>query len=431
MNQTFKLLLIFLILLIPYAKTEIRIEITKGVKNAQPIAIVPFEWIGTDNLPENIEQIIISDLRNSGKFNPFDKINLPQKPTTASEIIPNIWSGLGINAIVIGQIEPAADDQYIINYQLIDMVNFPGRVLIQNQLKVEEKWLRYAAHSISDEVFEKLTGIRGAFNTRISYVVKTNNWKFPYELRVSDYDGYNQFTIHRSPEPLMSPAWSADGKQLAYVTFERGSSSLVIQTLETGEVRQISSFPRHNGAPTFSPDGKKLAFALSKTGSLNLYVMDLESGKIRQITNDRSNNTEPNWMPDSKTLVYTSDQSGYPQIYKLNINSGIPKRITWIGNQNQDPSVSYDGKFMVMVNSNDGKQHIAKQNLVTDNDIEYLTDTFLDETPSIAPNGIMIIYISSKELGTVLQLISTNGRFKTYIPTSNGQVKFPAWSPYL
>nr|CBA73795.1 TolB protein [Arsenophonus nasoniae] len=355
---------------------------------------------------------------------------MPQQPTTASEVTPNVWTALGINAVVVGQVQPAADGQYIISYQLVDVVNSPGAVLTQNQLKVAAKWLRYAAHTISDEVFAKLTGIRGAFRTRIAYVVKTNGGKFPYELRVSDYDGYNQFTVHRSPEPLMSPAWSADGEKLAYVTFESGSSALVIQTLATGEVRQIASFPRHNGAPTFSPDGTKLAFVLSKSGSLNLYVMDLASGQTRQITDGRSNNTEPNWMPDNQTLIYTSDQAGRPQIYKLNINGGVPERITWEGKQNQDASVSPDGKFMVMVNSSDGKQHIAKQDLATGN-VEYLTDTFLDETPSIAPNGTMVIYSSSQGLGTVLQLVSTDGRFKARLPATDGQVKFPAWSPYL
>ncbi|WP_063657026.1 Tol-Pal system beta propeller repeat protein TolB [Candidatus Arsenophonus triatominarum] len=430
MKQAFKLLLGFLILWAACAQAEIRIEITQGINTAQPIAIVPFKWTGTGTLPDDVGQIVAADLRNSGKFNPIDPSHMPQQPTTASEITPNVWTALGINAVVVGQVQPAADGQYIISYQLVDMVNSPGAVLTQNQLKVAAKWLRYAAHTISDEVFAKLTGIRGAFRTRIAYVVKTNGGKFPYELRVSDYDGYNQFTVHRSPEPLMSPAWSADGEKLAYVTFESGSSALVMQTLATGEVRQIAAFPRHNGAPTFSPDGSKLAFALSKSGSLNLYVMDLASGQTRQITDGRGNNTEPNWMPDSQTLIYTSDQAGRPQIYKLNINGGVPERITWEGNQNQDPSVSPDGKFMVMVNSSNGKQHIAKQDLATGN-VEYLTDTFLDETPSIAPNGTMVIYSASQGLGTVLHLVSTDGRFKARLLATDGKVKFPAWSPYL
>ncbi|MGP1958850.1 MAG: Tol-Pal system beta propeller repeat protein TolB [Arsenophonus sp. NC-CH8-MAG3] len=432
MKQAFKLLLAFLILLaLSSAQAEIRIKITQGVNTAPPIAIVPFKWIGTATLAEDLGRIVAADLHNSGKFNPIDPSHMLQQPSTASEVTANFWTASGINAVVVGQIQPAADGQYIINYQLVDVVNSPGVVLTQNQLKVASKWLRYAAHTISDEVFAKLTGIRGAFRTRIAYVVKTNDEKIPYELRVSDYDGYNQFTVHRSTEPLMSPAWSADGEKIAYVTFESNSSALVMQTLATGEVRQITAFPRHNGAPTFSPNGRKLAFALSKSGSLNLYVMDLVSGQTQQITNDRSNNTEPSWMPDSQTLIYTSDQAGNPQIYKLNINAGsVPERITWERNQNQNPSVSSDGKFMVMVNSSNGKQQIVKQDLATGN-VEYLTDTFLDETPSIAPNGTMVIYTTSQGGDTALQLVSTDGRFKARLPATDGKVKFPAWSPYL
>ncbi|MGP1957662.1 MAG: Tol-Pal system beta propeller repeat protein TolB [Arsenophonus sp. ER-QC15-MAG3] len=431
MKYIIKLLLCFIIIWIGNAHAEIRIEITKGVNTAQPIGIVPFKWNGTDPLPYNIEQIITADLQNSGKFNPIDHNHIPQQPTIASEVISNSWIALGINSIVIGYVQPVSDSQYIIDYQLIDVVNSPCIVLIKNQLKISRKWLRYAAHTISNEVFEKLTGIRGAFNTRISYVLKVNDIKFPYELRVSDYDGYNQFIIHRSKEPLMSPAWSADGEKIAYVTFESGSSSLVIKTLVTGEVSTVTSFPCHNGAPTFSPDGTKLAFVLSRTGSLNLYVKDLKNGKINQITYGRNNNTEPNWMPDSQTLIYTSDETGRPQIYKLNINIGVPERITWVINQNQDPSVSHDGKFMVMVNSYNGKQRIVKQDLQKANEIEYLTDTFLDETPSISPNNTMIIYSSSQGFRTVLQLVSTDGHFKACISAANGQIRFPAWSPYL
>lgn len=430
MKQAFRVALSFLLLFVAVAHAEVRIEITQGVNTARPIGVVPFKWNGPGAAPEDIGGIIAADLRNSGKFNPLDRARLPQQPTTAAEVQSTAWTALGIDAVVVGQVQPGADGSYLVSYQLVDTSGNPGAILAQNQYKVTKQWLRYAAHTASDETFEKLTGIKGAFRTRIAYVVQTNGGQFPYELRVSDYDGYNQFTVHRSPEPLMSPAWSKDGSKLAYVTFESGKSALVVQTLATGAIKQVAAFPRHNGAPAFSPDGTKLAFALSKTGSLNLYVMDLASGQITQLTDGRYNSTEPTWFPDSQSLAYTSDQAGRPQIYKISVNGGTPQRLTWEGSQNQDADVSSDGKSMVMISTNGGAQHVARQDLET-GAVQQLTDSFLDETPSLAPNGTMVIYSSTQGMGSVLQLVSTDGRFKARLPATDGQVKFPAWSPYL
>nr|WP_141673749.1 Tol-Pal system beta propeller repeat protein TolB [Gilliamella apicola] len=420
----------FILFFTTMANSEVRIIITDGVSSAKPIAVAPFKWTGGGEAPQIIEDIIASDLRNSGKFNPIDVNQMPQKPTTASEITPAVWNNLGVSAVVVGSIQPDASGKYLINYQLVDIVNRPGAVLSQNQFSIEKRWVRYAAHTASDEIFESLTGIKGAFRTRIAYVVKTTKGPFSHELRVSDYDGYDQITVHRSKEPLMSPTWSPDGKKIAYVTFEGGHSSLVLKTLNSGAVQTIASFPQHNGAPAFSPDGSKLAFALSKSGSLNLYMMDLSSKKITQITSSRSNDTEPSWMPDNQTIVYTSDQAGRPQLYSININTGQSQRITWDNTQNQNARVSPDGSFIAMISTNNGEQHITRYDMDTKT-YQRLTDTFLDETPSIAPNGTMIIYSSSQGLGTILNLVSTDGNFKARLPATDGQVKFPAWSPYL
>lgn len=412
------------------ANSEVRIIITDGVSSAKPIAVAPFKWTGGGEPPQAIEEIIASDLRNSGKFNPIDVNQMPQKPTTASEVTPTVWNKVGVSAVVVGSIQPDASGKYLINYQLVDTVNRPGTVLAQNQFSIEKRWVRYAAHTASDEIFESLTGIKGAFRTRIAYVVKMTKGPFSHELRVSDYDGYDQITVHRSKEPLMSPTWSPDGKKIAYVTFEGGHSSLVLKTLDSGAVQTIASFPQHNGAPAFSPDGSKLAFALSKGGSLNLYMMTLSNKQITQITSSRSNNTEPSWMPDNQTIVYTSDQAGRPQLYSININTGESQRVTWDNTQNQNARVSPDGSFIAMISSNNGEQHITRYDMDTKT-YQRLTDTFLDETPSIAPNGTMIIYSSSQGLGTILNLVSTDGNFKARLPATDGQVKFPAWSPYL
>jgi len=431
MKQALRVTLGFFILLwAAMLHAEVRIEITQGVNTARPIGVVPFKWAGAGAAPEDVGGIVAADLRNSGKFNPLDRSRLPQQPASAQEVQPAAWSALGIDAVVVGQVASNPDGSYQVSYQLVDTGGAPGTVLAQNSYKVTKQWLRYAAHTASDETFQKLTGIKGAFRTRIAYVVQTNGGQFPYELRVADYDGYNQFVVHRSPQPLMSPAWSPDGSKVAYVTFESGKSALVVQTLSNGAIRQVASYPRHNGAPAFSPDGSKLAFALSKTGSLNLYVMDLASGQTRQVTDGRYNSTEPTWFPDSQTLAYTSDQAGAPQIYKVGLNGGTPQRITWEGGQNPDADVATDGQSMVMISTSGGAQHVAKQDLET-GAVQTLTDTFLAETPSLAPNGTMVIYSSTQGMGSVLQLVSTDGRFKARLPATDGQVKFPAWSPYL
>ncbi|MGP4123302.1 MAG: Tol-Pal system beta propeller repeat protein TolB [Sodalis sp. (in: enterobacteria)] len=430
MKQALQATLGLLVLWASVLYSEVHIEITQGVDSARRIGVVPFKWAGEGAVPEDISGIIAADLRNSGKFNPQDTSDLPQQPATASEVIVAAWTTMGIDAVIVGQVQPSADGSYMIAYQLVDISGNPGAILAQNQFKAPRKWLRWSAHAVSDESFEKLTGIKGAFRTRIAYVVQSNGGQFPYELRVADYDGYNEMPVRRSPQPIMSPAWSTDGRKLAYVTFESGRSALVIQTLDSGAVRQVASFTQHNGAPAFSPDGSKLAFALSKTGSLNLYIMDLRSGQIHQVTNSRSNNTEPTWLPDSQTLAYTSDQGGRPQVYKININGGMPQRLSWESSQNQNADASSDGKFLAIVSSNNGTQHIAKLDLAT-GAIQVLTDTLLDETPSVAPNGTMVIYSASTGHGSALQLVSTDGRFKAHLPVTDGQVKFPAWSPYL
>ncbi|UDG79747.1 Tol-Pal system beta propeller repeat protein TolB [Candidatus Steffania adelgidicola] len=431
MNQVFRLSLGIFLSWAYVSYAGVSIQINQEAYSAQPIGVVPFKWGGSGAPPQDIAGIIAADLRNSGKFKPLDKSHLPQYPTTASEVTPLAWSGIGINAVVVGKIWPSADDSYVLSYQLVDTFHNPGIVLSENQFKVSGKWLRYATHGVSDETFEKLIGIQGAFRTRIAYVVHTSSSMYPYELRVSDYDGWNQIPVHRSPRLLMSPAWSPDASKLAYVTFESGHSALVIQTLDSTAIRQVASFPQHNGAPAFSPDGSKLAFVLSKTGSLNLYIMDLLSNQISALTDSRSNNTEPTWFPDSQTLAYTSDQGGSPQIYKININVGVPQRLSWTGTHNQNANVSADGKFLVMVSRNNSIQHIAKLNLITGT-VQVLTDTFMDDTPSIAPNGSMIIY-SATQKGTtcILHLVSANGDFKAHFPVIHESVKFPAWSPYL
>lgn len=431
LKTKYQFILIHLLFLVSLTcQAEVKILITEGVNNAKPIAVLPFKWFGIEDQPQDIGGIIADDLQNSGKFNPVRRDELPEFPESVSQIHFEKWRALGVDSLIMGTIQQGNADNYIIHFQLIDTVNNPGDVLAENRYQVSKRWLRYAAHTASDKIFETLTGIKGDFRTRIAYIVKTNKAQFSEELRIADYDGYNQVTVHRSTQPLMSPAWSPDGKKLAYVTFETGHSTLLLKNLVTGDVETIASFPQHNGAPAFSHDGKKLAFASSQTGSLKLYLMDLSSKKITQLTYGRSNDTEPAWMADDKSLVYTSDQDGRPQLFTIDISTGFSKRLTWQGLQNQDASVSSDGRFVTMITTTPEGQFINRYDLATQS-YQMLTHTFLDETPSISPNNTMIIYSSTRGLGTILNLVSADGRFKARLPATDGQVKFPAWSPYL
>lgn len=404
------------------SQAEVRIVIDEVMDSARPIAVVPFKWNGPGVAPADIAEIISADLRNSGKFNPLAVNKMPQQPTAASEVNPEAWSALGIEAVIVGQITPA-NGGYNIAYQLVDTLGAPGSVLSQNQYAVIQKWLRYGAHTVSDEAFEKLTGIRGAFRTRIAYVVQKNGGTKPYEVRVADYDGFNQFIISQSSQPFMSPTWSPDGKKLAYVTFENKKAQIVLQDIGSGSRRVVASFSGHNGAPAFSPDGSRLAFASSKDGVLNIYVMNLESGQVSQLTSGSGNNTEPSWSPDGQMIVFTSDRAGSPQVYRMSASGG---GVSLIGGRGSG-QISADGNTLVMI---DASNNIVKRDLVSGSS-EVLSSTFLDESPSISPNGIMIIYSSTQGLGKVLQLVSTDGRFKARLPGNDGQVKFPAWSPYL
>jgi TolB protein len=430
-NNLIRIALLGLVMLVGSVQAADPLVISQGADRATPIAVVPFGWQGGSVLPEDMSQIIGNDLRNSGYFEPIPRQNMISLPTQASEVIYRDWKALGAQYVLVGNIVPNGG-RLQIQYALFN-VSTEQQVMTGNVGGGTDQ-LRDMAHHIADQSFEKLTGVKGAFSTRLLYVTAermgTNNTR--YTLQRSDYDGARAVTLLQSREPILSPSFAPDGRRIAYVSFEQRRPRIFVQHIDTGRREQITNFEGLNGAPAWSPDGNRLAFVLSRDGNPEIYVMDMGSRQMRRITNHYAIDTEPFWGKDGQTLYFTSDRAGRPQIYKTNINSGAVERVTFVGNYNANPKLSADEKTLVMIHRQDGFTvfKVAAQDLET-NRLRILSDTSLDESPTVAPNGTMLIYATRQQGRGVLMLASTNGRVRLPLPTAQGEVREPSWSPYL
>lgn len=411
------------------SSADLFIEITGGVPNAVPVAIVPFSIDA--NVPEDVASIIAADLARSGQFNPLNPNDMLSRPHTAVEVFYRDWNILDVEYLVVGKVRSSTKPGiYEVEFELIDVDK--RAVMTHLVYNVTVNQFRHVAHSISDEVYSRLTGIRGAFSTRILYV--TVNRKVPeksrFQLQYADSDGHNAITVFRSSEPIMSPSWSPDGQKIAYVSFEGGRPAIYSQHLATGRRERITSFRGINGAPDWSPDGSKLAFVLSRDGNPEIYVLSMKTRKLTRITKHYAIDTEPRWTPDGKSLIFTSSRGGSPQIYRVDLATRKAKRLTFVGGYNARGAITPDGRHLIMVHRQEGKFHIAVQDLERET-FSVVTKTDLDESPSVAPNGSMLIYATLYKGEGVLAAVSIDGRVKFRLPSKEGEVREPVWSPYF
>jgi TolB protein len=407
------------------AMARLTIEITSGMDNPTPIAIVPFA--GSLGLSEDIQEIVSADLLRSGFFRPVPKTDMLSMPKSEAEVFYRDWRMLGASYLVVGQMT-RQEGRYQLQFELYDVLS--QRKVFQKQVAGTDSQLRDIAHAVSDAVYEAITGIRGAFGTKVIYV---EDLRSPgpgrYRLVYADADGARDRVLFSSSEPLLSPAWSNDLKHVAYVSFETSRPAIFIQELATGKRTQMTNFQGLNGAPAWSPDNKSLALVLSKDGNPEIYTLEIATRKLTRVTNHFAIDTEPNWSADGRSLIFTSNRGGSPQIYQVSLATGRVERLTFEGDYNARSRLSPDGKTLIMIHRRDGVFHIASQDIKTGN-MRILTETWLDESPSIAPNGAMLLYATQHQNKGVLAAVSMDAGVRFRLPSKQGDVREPAWSPF-
>ncbi|HVO87525.1 MAG TPA: Tol-Pal system beta propeller repeat protein TolB [Casimicrobiaceae bacterium] len=418
----FALLLAALVLAAAPARAQLTIEIVGGAGTTIPISIVGFE--NESNWPLGISGVVGADLARSGLFRLIDPTGVVPKPFRAEEVQPAVWRGKTADAVVVGSMKPLPDGRVEVSFALVDVVKQAS--LASVSFTVTPQQFRATAHKIADIVYEKLTGDAGVFSTRIAYITKQGS---RFQLLVADADGFDPQSIVSSNEPLLSPRWSPDGTRLAYVSFEQRKPVVYVQNLDTGERRAVANFRGSNSSPAWSPDGRRLAVTLSKDGSSQVYIMNADGGSATRVLSSPSIDTEAWFTPDGGSLLFTSDRGGTPQIYRANLASGAVERLTFEGSYNVSARPMPDGKGFAYVRRDGGRYQIAIMDLAT-RQTQVLTSGPDDESPSVAPNGRMIIYANESSGGHgILNAVSSDGRVKQRLVAPATDVREPAWGP--
>ncbi|MEO5692380.1 MAG: Tol-Pal system beta propeller repeat protein TolB [Usitatibacter sp.] len=402
------------------APAQLTIDITTSGGRQIPIAVMPLA--GEAGVPQSVSEVVSADLARTGLFRMVNTVGISPTPTEPSEVNFGDWTARTAEALVIGKIEKQGE-RVEVRFRLFDVQK--QSQLASYSYVVAPAQLRATAHRIADLIYERLTGDKGVFSTKVTYVVKRGG---RYELQVADADGFNAQSVLASNEPIMSPSWSPDGSRLAYVSFDQKKPMVVVQNLAQGTTRVVAGFRGNNSAPAWSPDGRFLAVALSKDGLTQIYRIPATGGDAERLTNSPGIDTQPAFSPDGQWISFTSDRGGSPQIYRMPASGGAAQRVTFEGTYNVGPRYSPDGKTLAFVQREANRYRIATLELAT-NQVQVLTDGTLDDSPTYAPNGKMILYESTSGGRGQLAAVSGDGRVRQRLTSAAGDVQDPAWGP--
>lgn len=404
------------------AFAALTIEITGGAATQIPVAIVPFAHEAGG--ARSVSGVIAADLARTGQFKLVDSSGVTPPPHHAAEVHYPDWASRGADALVIGHVDPSPNGALTVTFRLLDVGSQAS--LASLSYTINPSLLRVTAHEIADVIYQKLTGIRGAFDTRIAYVSQQGK---RFQLMVADADGYGGRPIVTSLEPIISPAWSPHGNRMAYVSFEKGHPIVYVQSLNTGRRYVLAGFRGDNSAPAWSPGGHRLAVVLSKDGNSQIYIINADGTGLKRLTRSDGIDTEPKWSPDGRFIVFTSDRGGSPQIYRIPADGGAATRLTFEGNYNVSPSFRPDGRAFAFIHRSRGAFQVAVQHLAS-GQMQVLTHSRLDQSPSFAPNGTMILYATELGGRGVLAEVSSDGTTNEHLIAASGDIREPAWGPF-